>query len=380
MHLLNSLFRSQLQPDLAAALRAAQERKLATLEEELVQRKRSALERKYAVRYHRIRFFERVKLDRSLGKLQRQQEKKGAPPLTAEQEAEMQQLKQDLEYVMNFPKGEKYISLLKEAETPEAQAHLDAERIRLRALVKKQLAEEALVADADEGRSLATGKAAAPKMASKRNFDALLAEAEREDNGGGIESSENEEEDDEKLEKDDFFLFEGEEEAEEDGNGDGSGDEEGSDDDDDDDDDVDDDDELSGEEEDEEEEEIIAKQPPPRKQQKVTPAPAPPQQQQQHQYQQQQHQTRRDPQRQESRGRGRGRGGRGDGGRGDGGRSEYNQERGSRQTTATRRAPERNLTLNIKPPGRSVPKTKVQTPKEKQPVRKREEGGRKRRK
>ena len=58
-----------------------------------------------------------------------------------------------LQYVLHFPKGEKYVSLLKKADNEEAQLALDKERSRLRAIVRQQLADEALVADVDEGKS-----------------------------------------------------------------------------------------------------------------------------------------------------------------------------------------------------------------------------------
>ena len=58
-----------------------------------------------------------------------------------------------LQYVLHFPKGEKFVSLLKNADTEEGQATLDEERLRLRQLIRQQLADEALVADADEGKA-----------------------------------------------------------------------------------------------------------------------------------------------------------------------------------------------------------------------------------
>ena len=59
------------------------------------------------------------------------------------------------QYVLHFPRGEKYVSLLRPAADPGAAAALDAERARLRALVRTQLAEAALLGDADEGAALA---------------------------------------------------------------------------------------------------------------------------------------------------------------------------------------------------------------------------------
>lgn len=56
-----------------------------------------------------------------------------------------------MQYVVHFPKGERYVSILKEATEPQAQVVLAAERARLKKLIKHQMAETALIADADEG-------------------------------------------------------------------------------------------------------------------------------------------------------------------------------------------------------------------------------------
>lgn len=56
-----------------------------------------------------------------------------------------------LQYVLHFPKGERYVSILKETAEPQAQANLDAERTRLKAVIKLQLAESAMLTEADEG-------------------------------------------------------------------------------------------------------------------------------------------------------------------------------------------------------------------------------------
>ncbi len=56
-----------------------------------------------------------------------------------------------LQYVMHFPKGERYVSIVKEAADPAAQAKLEFERKRLKAMIRHQLAESALLAEADEG-------------------------------------------------------------------------------------------------------------------------------------------------------------------------------------------------------------------------------------
>lgn len=75
-----------------------------------------------------IRFFERVKLERQLRRLEAQlaeagaQGNEGGTAYALQQQ--VQQLTQDLQYVKHFPKGEKYVSLLREADTPEAQVLL----------------------------------------------------------------------------------------------------------------------------------------------------------------------------------------------------------------------------------------------------------------
>jgi hypothetical protein len=74
-----------------------------------------------------IRFFERVKLERRLHRLEARlaaaQAQGGEAGGQALQQLQQQAegLRQDLQYVKHFPKGEKYVSLLREADTPEAQ-------------------------------------------------------------------------------------------------------------------------------------------------------------------------------------------------------------------------------------------------------------------
>lgn len=84
----------------------------------------------------------------------------------------LQQLEHDLQYVLHFPKGERYVSLFKQAETPEAQQQLVAQRLRLRQLVLLQLQEAAAIAEADEGAALAANGAV---FVDKRSAAALLS-------------------------------------------------------------------------------------------------------------------------------------------------------------------------------------------------------------
>lgn len=68
-----------------------------------------------------------------------------------QQATQLRSLNADLQYVTHFPAGEKYVSLLIDAESPEAREVQQRERARLRALVKAQQAERALLQEADEG-------------------------------------------------------------------------------------------------------------------------------------------------------------------------------------------------------------------------------------
>ncbi|EIE27289.1 hypothetical protein COCSUDRAFT_45805 [Coccomyxa subellipsoidea C-169] len=144
------------QEGLDARVRKKEEAKLQELRLAIDDHKRAEKERVYAVRYHKVRFFERIKLERRIKKVEKQlaeAKEKGAEPPAALLEC-LACLQDDLQYVVHFPKGEKYVSILRDAEEPAAQAALIAERDRLRALVHKQQAEIAMVTEADEGAAL----------------------------------------------------------------------------------------------------------------------------------------------------------------------------------------------------------------------------------
>lgn len=80
------------------------------------QHKQQELERKYAIRYHKVKFFERVKLERRIKKKEKEiaQAKGGAGKgdETERLHEDLKRLKEDLAYVVHFPKAEKYISIL----------------------------------------------------------------------------------------------------------------------------------------------------------------------------------------------------------------------------------------------------------------------------
>ena len=123
-----------------AKLREEKERELEKLRDAGKDNARIEREKKLSTKYHKVKFFERVKLTRRIEQLEKRRDAKDEGGLSAEELDELARLREDLEYVMNFPRGEKYVSVLvKEGDTE----HATKERARLRKLVKANLAEAA---------------------------------------------------------------------------------------------------------------------------------------------------------------------------------------------------------------------------------------------
>jgi hypothetical protein len=120
-----------------------------------------------------VRFFERIKLERRIHKLEKAL-KQGVN--VEETRKKLSSAREDLEYVLHFPKGEKFVSLLKDAEDAEAQAHLERERARLRALVKQQLRDDAIVNELHEGRVQESDDEDAPEGTAGDGFAQELQE------------------------------------------------------------------------------------------------------------------------------------------------------------------------------------------------------------
>ncbi|KAK9806955.1 hypothetical protein WJX72_008651 [[Myrmecia] bisecta] len=145
-------------------VRVRVEADLQRLKDTQEEHQRADKERRYAVRYHKVRFFERVKLERRIKQVEAklaQQQALGQAEEADANTALLAQLRDNLQYVLHFPKGEKYVSILKDSNNSVSQALLVSERTRLRALVHSSLADIAMVTEADEGRSLGIGSAAA---------------------------------------------------------------------------------------------------------------------------------------------------------------------------------------------------------------------------
>jgi len=101
--------------NLAADVRVETERRLKSLEADLTKAERARKERAFAVRYHKIKFFERQKVTRKIAQTKKRiaelgkgkKEKKLKPEL----EKALMDLRIDLNYILHYPKLKKYVSL-----------------------------------------------------------------------------------------------------------------------------------------------------------------------------------------------------------------------------------------------------------------------------
>ncbi|KAJ7744685.1 hypothetical protein B0H16DRAFT_1559840 [Mycena metata] len=118
-------------------LLAKTERRLKALEADLEVAELGKKERTLAVRYHKVKFFERQKVVRKLN----QTKKKISASETPELKSALQELRVDLNYILHYPKTKKYISLfppeLRKGETQEPS--VDAGREEVRAWVRAQM-------------------------------------------------------------------------------------------------------------------------------------------------------------------------------------------------------------------------------------------------
>lgn len=190
----NIILFNVVQDTLDPKVRQNMEKRLATLLEESSENRKKHIEKKYAVRYHKVRFFERIKIERKIKKLKKALRESQDESWKDKLSRELTLATEDLEYILHFPKGEKYVSLLKDSEDPEAQKHLQNERNRLRLIVKQQLRDEAIINEMDEGQ---------PFVESVNEDDKLKGSGKSTKNAPNESSLS---ESDGNIEDDDFFA------------------------------------------------------------------------------------------------------------------------------------------------------------------------------
>jgi hypothetical protein len=127
-----------LKKELPAEVKEAQQKRLEELKLQSDSHVRAELERKMALRYRRVKFFERRKIERRIRRLEKQQRAllenlsdDHTTQLTAVAD-QLHDLKEDLEYIRFFPKTEKYISLYMGKDDPEVKLKRDQLRERIK--------------------------------------------------------------------------------------------------------------------------------------------------------------------------------------------------------------------------------------------------------
>ncbi|KAK7278391.1 hypothetical protein RJT34_23419 [Clitoria ternatea] len=131
-----------LRKNLPPEVREAQEQKLEALKKQQEIHTRLAAERKIFLRDRKIKFFERRKIERRIRRVEKLQR---ASSSTQDYSDQLSALKQDLKYVMYFPKNEKYVPLFTGGE--------DSEIVDRRNGFRKKI-EDRLIAAAASGKDL----------------------------------------------------------------------------------------------------------------------------------------------------------------------------------------------------------------------------------
>ncbi|KDR75590.1 hypothetical protein GALMADRAFT_248079 [Galerina marginata CBS 339.88] len=118
--------------NLAADVRVETERRLKALEAELHQAEVSKKERAFAVRYHKVKFFERQKVTRKLVRTKKSLESAEDESDKTKLSSELHESRVDLNYILHYPKAKKYISLfppeVRKGEEASPASNADAKR------------------------------------------------------------------------------------------------------------------------------------------------------------------------------------------------------------------------------------------------------------
>ncbi|RPA99779.1 hypothetical protein L873DRAFT_1737856, partial [Choiromyces venosus 120613-1] len=140
---------------LPADVRLENERALSAFQSELTVVRGAAKEKSIAKKYHMVRFFERQKATRKLRKAERELEKVEEEG-KAEAEKKVYEAKLDLNYIMHYPRGEKYISLFKDAGVMREKREGVRKEVERR-MKRGGLGESTMDFDDDEGEDQEEG-------------------------------------------------------------------------------------------------------------------------------------------------------------------------------------------------------------------------------
>ncbi|KAG9081877.1 18S rRNA maturation protein [Ceratobasidium sp. 370] len=140
--------------DLAPDVRIQTERRLKSLEADLAKAETRRKERSMAVRYHKIKFFDKRKVIRKINQTKRALE---APELEKKERKRLQKAllghRVDLNYILNYPKLAKYISLYPSTAPDDADTtETDRLREERRAAVRQAMKQGEMDAEPEIGK------------------------------------------------------------------------------------------------------------------------------------------------------------------------------------------------------------------------------------
>ncbi|KAF9222465.1 hypothetical protein BS17DRAFT_709061 [Gyrodon lividus] len=176
---------------LAANVRVETERRMKALEADLTMAEGARKERNFAVKYHKVKFFERQKAVRKINQLKRSLESSEVKE-TKKLESALADLRVDLNYILHYPKTRKYVSLfppeVRRSGAPPAPASDDNdERLKVREMIREQMGRGELstspenelgIPGQDDARSKFSRKAAkaAPSKKPSKQTDSVAGD------------------------------------------------------------------------------------------------------------------------------------------------------------------------------------------------------------
>jgi hypothetical protein len=130
--------------NLAADVRVETERRLKALEADLARAETARKERTYAMKYHKVKFFERQKVVRRIKQVKRDlTSAQGKGKERDKLEGELEGLRVDLNYILHYPRTRKYISLFppekRQIDTVSTTSDDNNQRITVRDLIRDQM-------------------------------------------------------------------------------------------------------------------------------------------------------------------------------------------------------------------------------------------------
>ena len=122
-----SFINYSVQPNLPSDKIVETKRKIKALEYELNKSKESEIEKKYSIKYHKIKFFEKRKLVRLINKYKKND--------NVNDSDNVNENRIKLNYIIHYPKNEKYISILNKPNNVEDKRNRDQKVDNIKSLM-----------------------------------------------------------------------------------------------------------------------------------------------------------------------------------------------------------------------------------------------------